>query len=67
MKVVENRCVRCAVPGYPCEGDNCSYRHTVVTYCDECEREVDTRAFVVDGKELCERCYYEKYGEEDDE
>lgn len=56
MKVIENHCCDCAVPGYPCRGDLCPLTRVEVYYCDVCKCELDEAIYDVDGEELCEDC-----------
>lgn len=61
---IENHCVGCAVPGYPCLGNACMNRNVPVHYCDnpECEAELpDDEIYEVDGEELCEECLKERF------
>lgn len=55
MIEIVDECCDCAAPGYPCQGDNCPYRHVKHYYCDNCGDEVD-ELYVVDGEELCRDC-----------
>lgn len=56
MKRIENHCVGCAAPGYPCLGDACENRRVVVYYCDECKYSIEGDVYEVDRKDLCENC-----------
>ena len=47
----EDQCCGCAVPGYPCLGSSCSYRHVPVIYCDVCGNEMYDD---VDGEDRCD-------------
>ena len=60
MKKIENQCCDCAVPGYPCRGSICEYRHVTVYYCDNCGEELE-EIFRVDDEDLCECCLKEKF------
>lgn len=60
MKVIENRCRDCAVPGYPCRGSACPLMRVEVFYCDECGDEIN-EIYDVDGDELCEECLKERF------
>lgn len=60
MVRIEDQCCDCAVPGYPCVGDACSYRNVEVHYCDSCDTELD-EIYDVDGEELCEECLKERF------
>lgn len=53
-----NDCCGCAVPGYPCMGDSCPRRHTIVYECDGCNCECDI-LYDYDGNQLCEDCLLE--------
>lgn len=53
-----NDCCGCAVPGYPCMGDSCPRRHTIVYECDKCGYECDT-LYDYASKQLCEDCLLE--------
>lgn len=64
MVRIENRCVDCAVPGYPCRGISCPNRNVEVHYCDRCGAELDDVHEGDCGEELCENCYEELYEEE---
>ena len=64
---IENLCCDCAVPGYPCRGENCPRRHVEVTYCDKCDPKCEyplDEVFDVDGEDLCEACLREKFRKE---
>ena len=61
----EDRCCDCAVPGYPCRGSSCPNRNVEVHYCDRCRSEIE-KIYEAGGEELCEDCYNEQYGEDDD-
>lgn len=65
MKVYENRCCNCAVPGYPCKGDACELRKVPMFLCDGCGCIIDEP---VDGIEYCycEDCL-ERLGMNDEE
>jgi hypothetical protein len=58
VKKIENECVGCAVPLYPCMGDACPRRRVPHYYCDKCEGEFEPEALFVndDGEELCMEC-----------
>jgi len=59
-----NECMSCAVPGYPCVGDSCPYRHVKHYICDKCNEEIDiewTKLFDVDGEHVCEDCLLEMF------
>ena len=60
MLRIENHCCNCAVPGYPCIGSACDYRHVEVHYCDKCGEELE-EIYDVDGEELCEECLKEMF------
>lgn len=61
MVRTENRCVDCAVPGYPCRGISCPNRNVEVHYCDRCGCELDTiNISDINGDELCDACYEEE-------
>ena len=58
---IENRCVDCAVPGYPCRGISCPNRHAEVHYCDRCGCELaDINISDINGDELCDSCFEEE-------
>ena len=61
MVVIEDQCVGCAAPGYPCRGSDCPNRHVEVHYCDKCGYELEEDIYEVDGEELCEECLKEKF------
>lgn len=63
MKKVENECVGCAVPAYPCLGDACPRRHMVRHYCDKCGEEFEPEALFIndDDEELCMECFVSNY------
>lgn len=63
MIQIENHCIGCAVPSYPCMGKYCPRRNVEVHYCDRCEEELE-EIFLVDGEELCEECLKEKFRKE---
>lgn len=52
----ENHCCDCAVPGYPCIGNNCPYINVETYYCDVCKDKVEKLYMSDDGLELCEDC-----------
>ena len=60
MIVLENNCVDCAVPGYPCLGILCPRVNVAVHHCDECDTELD-EIFEVDGKEFCVECLKDRF------
>lgn len=66
---IENHCCDCAAPGYPCLGRSCPNRHVYVYYCDKCKGEIGREDEVykseIDGKDLCEECYYAEEEEEE--
>lgn len=64
MIQIENHCIGCAVPSYPCMGNACPRRNVEVHYCDRCEEELE-EIFLVDGEELCEECLKDKFRKED--
>lgn len=68
MRIIEDRCCDCAVPGYPCLGNLCSLRHVEVFYCDMCGDEISCDpddVYEWEDQELCEYCY-EKQTEEEE-
>lgn len=60
MLKIENHCMGCAAPGYPCRGSLCPNRKVEVHYCNKCGEELD-EIYDVDGEELCEYCLKEKF------
>ena len=60
----ENHCCDCAAPGYPCMGRSCPNRRVEVHYCDHCGEELDY-INEIDGKEFCDDCFEEIFGEDD--
>lgn len=64
MRRIENHCVGCTDLGLHCIGSHCRNRNVEVHYCDICDWELD-KIYEADGKELCEDCYNERYGEEE--
>lgn len=60
MIILENHCVDCAVPGYPCLGIHCPKANVEVHRCDECNTELDD-IYEVDGEELCEECLKDRF------
>ena len=60
----ENHCCGCAAPGYPCMGRSCPYSRVEVHYCDHCGEEL---GYIneVGGKEFCDECLEEIFGEDD--
>jgi hypothetical protein len=65
MRTIENRCLGCDAPGYPCKAPFCHRLRVEVIYCDECEAEIGDRFFfTVNGKEYCPKCYYKFFEEE---
>jgi hypothetical protein len=65
MRSIENHCVGCTDLGLHCIGRHCRNRNVEVHYCDICGSEL-FKIHKADGKELCEDCYNEQYGEDDD-
>ena len=63
---IENHCCDCAAPGYPCLGRSCPRRRVEVHYCDRCDEEID-RFHSAYGLELCEECWDELYGDEEED
>jgi hypothetical protein len=63
MVQIENHCVGCAVPSYPCMGESCPRRNVEVHYCDRCNEEIE-EVFLVDGEELCEECLKNEFRKE---
>lgn len=61
MKVVENHCVDCSTPSYPCRGILCPLWAVEVHYCDECDYEITDTIYDVDGDELCEECLKDRF------
>lgn len=59
--IEENRCCGCAVPAYPCLGDNCSLRNCRVLICDSCGDEVDKLYKYDSSTELCEECLLKEF------
>lgn len=55
MRKIENHCMGCDAPGYPCLGDSCPNRNVEVYYCDKCGDLLED-IYDVDGEELCESC-----------
>lgn len=50
----ENHCCDCAVPSYPCIGDDCSLVNVPIYYCDKCND--NTRAeYEIDEGHYCEK------------
>lgn len=64
MRVFEDLCCDCAVPGYPCRGSACPLRRVEVVYCDICGEETDDYVEYED-RDICSRCLEED--EEDEE
>ena len=62
---IENHCMQCAVPAYPCLGEHCSRRRVKVHSCDRCGEDLDA-IYAVDGEELCEECLKEMFLKEGD-
>lgn len=62
----ENHCCDCAAPGYPCLGRSCPRRFVEVHYCDRCGEEID-HFHSAYGQELCEECWDELYGDEEED
>ena len=52
---------RCADCGLPCLGDSCPNRNVPVPYCDECDEEIGSDVYDVDGEELCETCLLNRF------
>jgi len=52
-----NECCSCAVPGYPCLGDQCYLRNYPHYICDCCGDEVEPgQLFWFEGQQLCIDC-----------
>jgi len=57
MVKIENDCVGCSVPAYPCLGSACPYRNVKHYYCDNCNDEVEEGELYQYGNEqLCLDC-----------
>lgn len=56
MKRIENHCVGCAAPGYPCLGDACENRRVAVYSCDKCGDDIGDEVYEAFGSDLCEDC-----------
>ncbi len=62
MIKIEDQCVGCDAPGYPCLGRSCPRRAVEVHVCDECGEELDRYCYGTnEDEELCEECFKEKY------
>lgn len=62
MKKMVNECCGCAVPAYPCIGENCEKRHVPHYYCDKCNQEFEPcDLYVSDGYDLCQECLLRQY------
>lgn len=57
MKRIENRCIECSSPSYPCLGKHCPYRNAIVYYCDECGVEITDKVHGADGEHYCTECF----------
>ena len=62
MTITRNECRDCAVPAYPCLGNNCPLRNQKIYICDECKDEVDTiyefkSIEQFETEELCVDCF----------
>lgn len=68
MQRYENDCVGCP-PEMGCLGSSCPYKDVLHYYCDNCGEEIyEDEPFTSDGSdELCEKCYKEITGEEDED
>lgn len=67
MVKYESFCNGCRSVGLHCMGSGCdNYYKKPVYYCDVCGRQVDEDC-EVDGEHLCDWCYEEKYGEDEDD
>ena len=64
MKRIEDQCLGCAVPGYPCRGKSCPNRNVEVYYCDKCGEEIEGDIYEADGEDLCEECLKEMFRKE---
>ena len=62
MKQIENRCIGCSTPLYPCRGASCPNRRYKAHYCDRCGEEIVNPFVTDDGKEICEYCRDALYG-----
>jgi hypothetical protein len=61
----ENRCCDCETGAYPCRGATCPLIKVPVTYCDECDEEIEGDVYEVDDEELCEECLKERFRRND--
>lgn len=63
MKKIQNDCVGCAVPLYPCMGDACPKRRVPHYYCDKCGGEFEPEELYVNeaDEELCTECFLSAY------
>jgi len=59
MIEIRNECCDCAVPAYPCLGNNCPLQNQRVYICDECKDEVD-ELYEFESEELCIDCIKER-------
>lgn len=51
----ENHCCGCAVPAYPCIGDDCPYVNVPMCYCDYCDNDSHAE-YDIEGEHYCENC-----------
>lgn len=63
MTRIEDGCVGCAAPGYPCLGAACPKRNMTVYYCDLCGEEIDPDEVYANEEhsELCAECLHKLY------
>ena len=65
---IEDHCVGCEAPGYPCRGLSCPNRRVRVYYCDKCNGEIGREENLykseIDDKDLCVNCYTAEEEEE---
>lgn len=63
MVRLENDCCDCAVPAYPCMGNDCQLRHNPHYYCDKCGSETKLIE-IPDGRQVCKDCLFDLLIEE---
>lgn len=68
MSYEVNECCMCAVPGYPCIGNDCHLKHVIRYQCDDCGVDdlSSDEVHETDEGDLCDDCYKQLYSDEED-
>lgn len=62
----EDLCVGCP-PELGCMGSACQNRNVGITVCDKCGDDIVWDSHNEDGEDLCDSCYEELFGGDEDE